>query len=111
MTQEEYEAEVSRLRHEAETRKQGERFMPQQFQVNKTWRIVLTLLTVALAALIALPIEQLNDLMTPRNAAYFILAVNFIKGIIDGIAPSAGTTTTPVQGATTFSLVTHKATS
>jgi hypothetical protein len=78
-------------------------------QVNKTWRIVLTLLTVCLAAIVALPIEQLNDLMTPKNAAAFILAVNFIKGIIDGIAPSAGTQTAPVPGATSLSLITHKA--
>lgn len=78
-------------------------------QVNKWWRLGLTFLTGAFAALIAMPGDYWTNLLGIKGAAIAILVISGIKGIIDGIAPSAGTPSPPVPGATSVSFITHSA--
>jgi hypothetical protein len=94
MTPEEYEAEVSRLRHEAETRKQGERFMPQQFQVNKYIRMVLSFLIGVLGVAIFF-------------ADSIVAVIGALKFFYNSFAPSSMKATIPTGN----TVITQKATS
>jgi hypothetical protein len=75
-------------------------------QVNKWVRLLLTVITALSVSLAAYP---WTDLVDKKTAAVISLAILGLKGVIDAIAPGPGVLTTPVPGATSASLVTHKA--
>jgi hypothetical protein len=80
--------------------------MPEPVQVNKWARFGLTMLAGLLTLLAAFDWTNLFD---KKTAALVGLAVLAIKGVIDVLAPAAGTPTAPVPGATSTSLITHRA--
>jgi hypothetical protein len=77
-----------------------------QVQVNKWVRLILTLLSGIMGLLAA---YHWTDLVDARTAGLLVIGLSGIKGIIDLLAPPAGTPTAPVVGATSISLITHKA--
>jgi hypothetical protein len=108
MTPEEYEAEVSRLRHEAETRKQGERFMPQQFQVNKYIRMALSFLigVLGVAIFFADSIDWTKLGLSPERAGGIVAVIGALKFFYNSFAPSSMKATIPTGN----TVITQKAT-
>jgi hypothetical protein len=108
MTPEEYEAEVSHLRHEAETRKQGERFMPQQFQVNKYIRMALSFAVWALGVSVffADSIDWTKLGLSPERAGGVVAVIGALKFFYNSFAPSSMKATIP----TGKTVITQKAT-
>lgn len=109
MTPEEYETEVIRLRQEAEVRKQGEKFMPQQFQVNKYIRMVLSFLVglLGVAIFFADSIDWAKLGLSPERAGGIVAVIGALKFFYNSFAPSSMKATVPTGG----TVITQKATS
>jgi hypothetical protein len=109
MTPEEYEAEVSRLRQKAEARKQGERFMPQQFQVNKYIRMVLSFLVgvLGVAIFFADSIDWTKLGLSPERAGGIVAVIGALKFFYNSFAPGSMKATVPTGN----TVITQKATS
>jgi hypothetical protein len=80
--------------------------MPEPVQVNKWARFGFTLLAGLFVILAGFDWTTLFD---KKTAALVGLAVLTIKGVIDVLAPAAGTPTAVVPGATSTSFITHRA--
>ncbi len=76
-----------------------------QVQVNKWIRLALTIGQAVFTSLIVYP---WTDLVGADGAAKIVLGITILKGIIDGLAPAAGTVTSPTTSGAQ-ALITHKA--
>lgn len=76
-----------------------------QIQVNKWVRLALTIGQAIFTSLIVYP---WSDLVGADSAAKIVLGITVIKGIIDSLAPAAGTVTQPTTSGSQ-ALITHRA--
>ena len=80
----------------------------QQFQVNKFWRMALSVAVVMLGAGITYMLGlDWNTIVGPDKAGIVVMVIGVIKTVYESFAPGAGVPVVPTGSST--SLVTHKA--
>jgi hypothetical protein len=106
MIPDEYEADLHRIRAKGEAKK--EQIMPQQFQVNKNIRAVLSFIVcvVGVAIYFADSIDWTKLGLSPERAGGIVAVIGAIKFAYNLFAPSSMKATVPTGG----TIITQKAT-
>jgi len=87
-----------------------ERKAPKEFQVNKFWRMLLSVLLVMLGAAITYMAGlDWKTIVGPDKAGIAVMVIGLIKTIYETFAPGVGVHTTPIPESSTASLITHRA--
>jgi hypothetical protein len=106
MIPDEYEADLHRIRARGEAKK--EQIMPQQFQVNKYIRMVLSFLVgvLGVAIFFADSIDWTKLGLSPERAGGIVAVIGALKFFYNSFAPSSMKATVPTGG----TVITQKAT-
>jgi hypothetical protein len=106
MIPDEYEADLHRIRAKGEAKK--EQIMPQQFQVNKYIRMVLSFLVgvLGVAIFFADSIDWTKLGLSPERAGGIVAVIGALKFFYNSFAPSSMKATVPTGN----TVITQKAT-
>jgi hypothetical protein len=106
MIPDEYEADLHRIRAKGEAKK--EQIMPQQFQVNKYIRMVLSFLVgvLGVAIFFADSIDWTKLGLSPERAGGIVAVIGAMKFFYNSFAPSSMKATVPTGN----TVITQKAT-